>query len=297
MKNTLKKPKTKLKASTVKTVILDYSIILLGSLIYAFAVDYFIVPNNISAGGVTGIATLVNYGTDFPIGVVSIIINIPLIIAAFKCFGIGMLIRTAFATFFTSIFIDILNLFITPYQNENTLLAAIFGGAIGGIGLGLVFLKGGTTGGTDIVAKLIKKYRPHLSVGTIMLVCDLLVVTATFIVFKSIESVMFSAIVIFLTSKCIDYIVYGASQSKMIMVITDKKDEIVKKIFEDEECRGITLLPAKGAYSGNDKNIVLTVVRPNEVIRINKIVKDIDPNAFTVISDATEVYGDGFQKS
>ena len=108
---------------------------------------------------------------------------------------------------------------------------------------------------------------------------------------------MFSAIVIFLTSKCIDYIVYGASQSKMIMVITDKKDEIVKKIFEDEDCRGITLLPAKGAYSGNDKNIVLTVVRPNEVIRINKIVKDIDPNAFTVISDATEVYGDGFQKS
>ena len=141
VKNTLKKPKTKLKASTVKTVILDYSIILLGSLIYAFAVDYFIVPNNISAGGVTGISTLVNYGTGFPIGVASIIINIPLIIAAFKCFGIGMLIRTAFATFFTSIFIDILNLFITPYQNENTLLAAIFGGAIGGIGLGLAICR------------------------------------------------------------------------------------------------------------------------------------------------------------
>lgn len=282
---------------TVKTLIADYFIIMLGTFIYAFSVDYFIAPNHISAGGITGVSTLINYLTGFPIGVSTIIINIPLIIIAFKSFGIGMLVRTAFATFFTSAFIDVLQLFITPYESDNLLLAAIFGGAIGGIGLGLVFLRGGTTGGTDIIAKLIKKKKPHRSVGTNMLMCELVIMVAVLAVYKSIESVMFSVIVVFLMTKCIDYVVYGASQSKMIMIITDKKELIVSKIFEDEESRGITLIPAKGAYTKTDKDIILTVVRPNEVIRVNKVVKDIDPNAFTIISDASEVYGDGFQKS
>lgn len=292
-----KKNRPHLTKGAVKTVILDYAIILLGTLIYAFSVDYFIAPNHISAGGITGVSTLINYLTGFPIGVATIIINIPLIIIALKNFGIGMLIRTAFATFFTSTFIDLLQLFIKPYESDNLLLAAIFGGAIGGIGLGLVFLRGGTTGGTDIIAKLIKKKQPHRSVGTNMLMCELFIMIGVLAVYKSIESVMFSVIVVFLMTKCIDYVVYGASQSKMIMIITDKKDSIVKKIFEDEESRGITLIPAKGAYTKTDKDIILTVVRPNEVIRVNKVVKDIDPNAFTIISDASEVYGDGFQKS
>lgn len=292
-----KKPHPHITKGALKTLFLDYFIIILGTFIYAFSVDYFIAPNHISAGGITGVSTLINYVTGFPIGVATILINIPLIILAFKSFGMGMLIRTAVATFSTSVFIDALEPFITPYKSENILLAAIFGGAIGGIGLGLVFLRGGTTGGTDIIAKLIKKKKPHRSVGTNMLMCELFIMVAVLAVYKSIESVMFSVIVVFLMTKCIDYVVYGASQSKLIMIITDRKEQIVQRIFEDEESRGITLIPAKGAYTNTDKDVILTVVRPNEVIRVNKVVKDVDPNAFTIISDASEVYGDGFQKA
>ncbi len=292
-----KKPFPHITRGALKTLFLDYFIIILGTFIYAFSVDYFIAPNHISAGGITGVSTLINYVTGFPIGVSTIIINIPLIFLAFKSFGMGMLIRTAVATFSTSVFIDALEPFITPYKSDNLLLAAIFGGAIGGIGLGLVFLRGGTTGGTDIIAKLIKKKKPHRSVGTNMLMCELFIMVAVLAVYKSIESVMFSVIVIFLMTKCIDYVVYGASQSKLIMIITDRKEQIVQRIFEDEESRGITLIPAKGAYTNTSKDVILTVVRPNEVIRVNKVVKDVDPNAFTIISDASEVYGDGFQKA
>lgn len=294
MKEIINKNKQKF---SFKQFIIDYAVITLGCLIYAFAVEYFIAPNKISGGGVTGIAILINYITGFPTGSCTFLINIPLIVAALIQFGFGMLAKTAYATLLSSFFIDIFDMFVTPYTTENTILPSIFGGVIGGIGLGLVFLRGGTTGGSDILAKLIRKKRHNFSIGKIMIITDLIVITATLIVYKSIESALFSLIVIFLMGKAIDYVVYGNSQSKMILVITEKKEEIISKIFEDDDCRGITIIPAEGAYSGNEKNVLLTVVRPNEVVGVNNIIKSIDSNAFTIITDATEVYGAGFKKT
>ena len=286
----------KINKSDIKVYLTDLLFIIVGSALYAFSVDYFIAPNNFSTGGVTGIATMFNYITGFPIGTSIIIINIPLLIFSFRHFGIDMLVKTLSATVLSSILIDLFGKYIIPYNADNKLLAAVFGGLLTGLGLGLVFLRGGTTGGTDIIAKLIKLKLPQLSMGTTVLFCDSVIILAAYFVYGNIESVLYSLIVFIISSRGIDYIVFGASRSRMMLIITELKDEVTRNIF-NEINHGITLLPAEGAYTGKNKNVLMTVVRPNEVAKINKIIKNTDPNAFTVITEAAEVMGLGFNKN
>lgn len=273
----------------------DFIFWVIGSALYAVSVDCFTAPNNIAPGGVTGLSTLINYVTGFPIGVGIILINIPIFAVAFKIFGLKFIIRTVIGTALTSVFIDLGTAFsLLPQYTGDRLLAALFGGAFSGLGLGLIFLRGATSGGTDILGRLLKLKFPHLSLGTLIMVMDFCVVLISGFVYKSIESMLYACIVFFVSSKAVDFVVYGAAKSKMLMIVTKHPETTPKRII-DELGRGVTVFPVQGAYTGEEKKMLMTVVRLHEVAKVTRIIRECDPEAFVIVTDASEVLGKGFK--
>lgn len=279
-----------------KKIFNDYIIITVGAIVFALGIAMFTSPNNIAPGGASGIGTMVHYLFKIPIGITVIIINIPLFIMSFKRFGKLFFWKSLYATLLSSILIDTFPYILEEHYIYSPLLASIFGGVCVGIGVGIIFLRGGTTGGADILAKLIKQKHPHISIGTLVFILDAIVVLSTIFVYRSIEALLYSAILFFVTSRAIDSILFGAIRSKMLLIITDHAKEISKRIIEEVE-HGVTLIPAFGGYTESEKTILLSVARPNEVTEITAIVKEIDRSAFTVITDANEVLGYGFQNN
>ncbi len=282
-----------LKKISVKELLLDILICSAGAFIYAIGVNCFVSSNEISSGGATGLAILANYLWDFPIGTAMFVINIPLFIISFIVFGKSFIIKTLFSTFMTSLFIDTGALFMPVYEGDK-ILAALFGGVFMGIGLGVIFTRGSTSGGTDIMGRLLKKALPHLSMGRLIMICDLFVVLLSGVVYKNIESILYATIVFFVSSKSIDLVLYGSDSGKMMMIISDNAEEIAKAITS-ETPRGVSILPVQGAYTGKAKHMLLSVVRPHEVAKMRKIVKRFDEKPFIIISDASEILGLGFK--
>ena len=281
------------KKINAKEILLDILICSAGAFIYAVGVNCFISPNEISSGGATGLAILVNYLWNLPIGTTMFVINIPLFIISFIVFGWNFIVKTLFSTFMTSLCIDLGALFLPQYEGDK-ILAALFGGAIMGIGLGVIFTRGSTSGGTDIMGRLLKKALPHMSMGRLIMICDLFIVLLAGVVFKNIESILYATIVFIVSSKSIDLVLYGSDSGKMMMIISDNAEEIAKAITS-ETPRGVSIIPAQGAYTGMAKNILLSVVRPHEVAKMRKIVRRFDKKPFIIISDATEILGLGFK--
>ena len=282
--------------NNIKQTIIDYIVIAIGALVFSLGIVMFSAPNNIAPGGVSGIGTMLNHLFNIPIGSVILAFNIPLFIFSFKKFGKKFFYKSLYATFLTSTLIDILPFILEKHYIYSPLLASIFGGVSIGVGVGIIFLRGGTTGGADILAKLIKLKHPHLSLGTLVFIIDAVIVVSTLFVYRSIEALLYSTILFFVTSRAVDAIIFGAARSKMLLIITSSPKEISKKIM-DEIGHGVTLIPASGGYTDNTKTIILSVVRPNEVAEINKFVKEIDRSAFTVITESNEVLGYGFQNN
>ena len=280
----------------VKQTIIDYAVIAVGAFIFSLGIAMFSAPNNIAPGGVSGIGTMLNHLFGIPIGSVIIAVNIPLFIFSYKRFGRSFFKKSLFATLLTSSLIDILPFILEKHYIYSPLLASIFGGVSIGVGVGIIFLRGGTTGGADILAKLIRLKYPHLSIGTLVFIIDAVIVVSTLFVYGSIEALLYSTILFFVTSRAVDSIIFGAARSKMLLIITSSPDEISKRIM-NEVGHGVTLIPASGAYTDSKKTIVLSVVRPNEVAETNKIVKETDRTAFTVITESNEVFGYGFQNN
>ena len=293
MKNILKNQQL---WNNIRQTIIDYIVIAIGAVIFSLGIVMFSAPNNIAPGGVSGIGTMLNHLFNIPIGSVIIAFNIPLFIFSFKKFGKKFFYKSLYATFLTSTLIDILPFILEKHYIYSPLLASIFGGVSIGVGVGIIFLRGGTTGGADILAKLIKLKHPHLSLGTLVFIIDAVIVVSTLFVYGSIEALLYSTILFFVTSRAVDAIIFGAARSKMLLIITSSPKEISKKIM-DEIGHGVTLIPASGGYTDNTKTIILSVVRPNEVAEINKFVKEIDRGAFTVITESNEVLGYGFQNN
>ncbi|MCD7775135.1 MAG: YitT family protein [Clostridiales bacterium] len=283
----------KSKSSAAKEIILDIVICTAGSFIYALAVNCFVASNDISSGGITGLGILINYLWDLPIGASIFVLNVPLFIIAFIVLGWRFIVKTLFSTFLTSLFIDLGDLFMPSYSGDK-LLAALFGGALMGIGLGIIFTRGSTSGGTDILSRLLKKKYPHLSMGRLMMVCDMCVALLAGLVYRNIESILYAVIVFLVSGRTIDFVLYGASRGKMMMIITSKSEEISKAITS-ETPRGVSILPVQGAYTGEERHMLLIVVRPQEVTKIRKIVKRYDEQPFIIISDASEILGLGFK--
>ena len=202
------------------------------------------------------------------------------------------LFKTFFATLLFTLAIDA-GAAVFPAYNGDVLLSALFCGVLSGTGLGLVLLAGATTGGTEIAALLVRQKKPFSSVGSIMLVFDLAVVAASWAVFGKLESVMYAAVTLFVSSKTVDLVLYGAGHNKLIFIITSKGEKLASKITA-EAGRGLTVLSVKGGYTGEEKSLLLCAARANEATFINKIIKEADPLAFTVITEAGDVFGEGF---
>lgn len=263
-------------------------------MLYSVAVNMFSVPNNISLGGLTGIATLLNFSFHTPVGLMVFVMNIPLFIIAWRVIGVKFITRTIIASTMTSVFIDVTAKFLPEYKGD-TLLAAIFCGLCCGLGLAIIFIRDATTGGTDIIAKLVHIKRPHISIGRVILAADAVVVISAGIVYHNYESMLYAAIAIFVTSRTVDYIVYGTGHGKLLMIVTKKAEEISKAITSTVG-RGVTILPVKGGYTGEDKNMLICAIRSHEIAKINKVIKQTDENAFMVITEAGEILGEGFTK-
>ena len=265
----------------------------IGSFIYSSAITMFISPNEISPGGLTGISTALNYLFSLPTGITLFILNIPILIIGFIKFGSGFIIKTAIATFLVSFSLTITdNLF--PAFLIDKILAAVFGGVLMGAGLSIVIRHGATTGGIDIIAKLINIKFRHLTVGRIILIMDAIIITLAAVVYKNVESVLYSIIAMYASSMVLDTFLYGADKGKLIYIITKSPKEICSGI-NNELHRGVTLLTAKGGYTGEERNLLMCTVRRHEVSGVYDIIDRIDPNAFIVVSEVGEILGEGFK--
>lgn len=277
--------------------ITDWVTIVFGSLIYAVAVSCFTAPNNIAQGGLTGVSIMLNFVFNTPIGIATMVMNIPLLIWGLVENGKGYLAKTIVAIVVSSVAIDVISSFTTGYHGEK-LLAAMFGGILSGTGLGLIFYRGGSTGGVDIVAQNLHKHLPFLSVGKLILLADALIIFATIPVYGGIESAMYTSISIFLSVKVIDMVTKGFARDngKLMLIITSKYAEITKEIIENVE-RSATVIDGKGGYTGDDKKVVLCALRPHQVYKVRKIAEDIDKMSFIVVTDAENIMGKGFRNS
>ncbi len=273
-------------------LILDIFLWILGCSIYSVAVAVLLEPNQISPGGFTGIATLVYKLFGIPTGTVVLLLNIPLLIIQYKKLGSGSIIKTAAATVILSLTLNLAEA-LPPYEVDGV-LASVFGGIAAGLGLSLVLARGATTGGVDVIAKLVNLKYGHLSVGRIILIFDFAVIAASALVYGNIQSALYSLIAIYASSNIIDRVLYGADKGKMFFIITDKPKEVSSAVFESIG-RGLTALPAKGAYTDNDKTVFLCAVRINEAARLLKSVKNADNTAFVIIGDVGEIVGQGFK--
>ena len=287
-----------LKRINWKNLVLDFVMIVAGSLCYAVAIGMFSAPNDIAPGGLTGIATLLNYLVDWiPIGTATILMNVPLIITSWFVLSKHMVVRTLWGIVVSSVLTDAL----TPYigglflvsEGRNPLLVCIFGGALLGLGVGLIMRRGGTTGGSEVISRLLEKKYPHMSVGTLILGVDAVVITLSAVVYGRVEQALYAVVFVFVGSQIIDRVVYGGRSGKMVMILSKKQPQITEAIMTKVN-RGVTLLKSQGGYSGQDQNTMLVAVRKDEVFRLRKTVFDIDPDAFLMMLTTDEVRGLGF---
>lgn len=273
---------------------IDILFIFIGTGIYAFGIYAFTAPNQIAPGGITGIATVVNAFTGFKIGTLVTLFNIPLLLLGFKTLGKRFIFNTLLSTVFFNIQVDYLYPFLPVYKG-NLILAAIFGGLFIGLGLAIVFMRGGSTGGMDIISKSIQLKYPHISLGKIVFVTDLIVITIAALSFRSIEAALYAIIAMFVSSKAIDALLYGTTMGKMVIIVSKRSDDIAKLIVSDL-ARGCTVLNANGAYTGEEKRVLICACKDAEFYELKRIVKRLDPSAFIIVTEAGEVFGEGFSK-
>lgn len=283
--------------SRSKTLVMDGLFFVAGALIDAVAVNVFTAPNHIAPGGITGIGTMLNYLFQTPIGMVNMLINIPIVIWAIIEIGYKLVAKSIAAIIVFSVAIDTLAL-VLPAYDGNPFLAAIFGGVLEGIGLALVFMRGSTTGGTDMIARLLGKHFRHLSMGKLMLAVDLVIIAASALVYQKLESALYAIVAIFVSTRIIDTILYGtdSGNGKLYFIISKKSDEIRRRILEDID-RGVTIIPIQGGYSGQDGEMLLCAVRRYEVAKINDIIHTADRDAFVIVGEAGEITGEGFRSA
>ena len=267
----------------------EYIIVALACVVMAFNINYFFVGNKLAEGGVSGLSLIIHYLSNIDVSYLYFALNIPLIILAYIFLGKNFLLKTFFATFVLSVFLKVFASFSEPL--DDILLAAIFGGAINGIAIGIVFYAGGSTGGMDIVAKIVNKYT-GIPISRILLATDFIVLSIVAVIFGKVIF-MYTLISLVISSKMIDIIQVGIYSAKGVTIITTKEDEIRKRIMEDTG-RGITLIDAKGGYTQKEIGMLYCVVGLYQLIKVNTIVKEVDPSAFMIVADVHEVIGNGF---
>ncbi len=269
----------------------DMFFFLLGSALYSVSVAVFTAPNKIAPGGLTGIATILYYIIHTPVGTTMFVLNIPLFVLGFRHIGVKFIGRTVICTAMVSVMTDMMS--VLPAYRSNLLLAVLYGGVLSGAGLGLIFLRGATTGGSDVASRLLRIRFPHIPMGRMMLLLDMAIIGVSAIVFRSLDSALYAIICSFTSSRVIDSILYGADTGRMALVISDQNDAIARQVLDHME-RGVTLLKGKGVYTGRERDVLMCAVRRPEAAKLRNIIRQTDPAAFVIMCEAGEVIGEGF---
>ena len=284
----------KLDKQTVRRGVRAVLLITLASLFYAVSFVWCFDPNGIAFGGITGLAQIVNrLFPAIPVGVTVIVLNIPLFLLGWKLIGGKLLVSSLYAMFISSVFIDL----ITPlydWQPMDPLLACIFGGLLMGGSLGIVFLQGATTGGTDLAARLLKLKFKWLPMGKLLMGVDLTVIILVALFFQNLNTALYGLVALYISTLAMDGILYGLDNAKVAYIISDHNEQIADAIVHDLD-RGVTILQGQGAYTGADKQVLMCAFKQREIASIKAAVKGIDPDAFLIVCNAHEVLGEGFR--
>ncbi len=267
---------------------------ILGGAVFALGFDLFLLPNEMNTGGVSGLSMILRELLGFgSVGVIQIIINIPLFLIGGIKIGKKFFWGSLLGMLSSSVFIDLFNL-IPPPQTE-LLLGVVYGAVLCGLGIGMVFASGTSTGGMDIVVRLLKLRYRNVPVGQLCLILDLIVAVLTGIVFRDVAKSLYTGVTVFITSQVVDAVIYRFDYSKVALIITAEYEKVAK-VVGDKLHRGTTFLYGQGAYSGKDTKVVLTAVKRQQLAELKEIVTQIDPNAFIIVQEAHQVLGDGFAK-
>lgn len=278
---------------TLSYYVKSYAVITLGSLLYALAYNIFYAPNLVAMGGLTGLGQVLNALIPvLPVGTTVFVMNVPLFFLGWKFIGGHLLVSSLYAMTFSSFAIDVMDM-IYQFPPMDTMLAAIFGGALLGAGIGLVFSKGATTGGTDLIARLLKLKFAWLPMGTLVLIPDFIVIVLAAVAFGKVESALYGLVSLFITSKVMDMVLYGMDSSKVAYIISDSCKEITDAVMAMD--RGATILHGEGAYSGDEKKVLMVAFKQKEIVPLKEKVNEIDPHAFLIVCDAHDVLGEGFR--
>ena len=280
--------------SLLKRYFMPYLWITLASAVYALGFCWCYDPNQIGFGGITGVGQIINHFFPIlPIGTVVIFLNLPLFLLGWRLLGGHLLISSLYAMFISSAFIDLINLFFT-FEPMDPLLACIFGGVSMGGSLGVVFLQGATTGGTDLIARLAKLKLAWLPMGKLLLGIDLVVIVAVALAFHNLYSAMYGVVALYISSLVMDGVLYGIDNAKVAYIISDSYEQITHAIIHDID-RGVTILQGQGAYSGAEKKVLMVAFKQREIVRVKELVNERDPRAFLIVCDAHDVLGEGFR--
>ena len=266
--------------------------IMIGAAFYGAGISLFIDPNDFAPGGISGLSIILNRVIPLDTGTLFLLINIPIMIFGAWKFGKRFILRTLFAivlvSFFTNLFIRFKPLTTDP------MLAAVFGGGVVAIGIGMVLRSGATTGGTDVIIKYLRIKKPYLRTGTLFLIFDAVIIGTGWLVFQNLDVILYSAVSAMVTSQVLDLVLYGKDEANLIYIISDVSEKITNRILEEMQI-GVTHLQGSGGYRRKDKQIILCVVKKQSAYRIEEIVKQEDEKAFIIVTSASEIYGEGYK--
>jgi len=272
----------------------DYIIITVGLLMFSLAWTLFIIPAQITGGGVSGIGAVLFYATGIPVGITYFLVNIFLVAIAIKVLGASFGIKTIYSMSVVSIVLTFSQQLVSAPIVDDTFLSAVLGGILSGVGLGIVFSKGGSTGGTDIIAAIVSKYR-NVSPGRVIMYCDVIIIASSFFVLKSVDKMVYGYVTMGVVSYALDAVLSGANRSAQMFIFSKKWDEIADFINQ-QRYRGVTILDGVGWYTKENVKVVVSVVRKRETGAIFRKIKEIDPDAFISMGSVMGVYGQGFDQ-
>jgi len=280
----------------MSTPIIKYLKLIIGGFAFAAGFQFFLLPNEIIIGGVSGLSMIIYHLTGFPPGIMIFIGNLPLFFLAWRLLGLRFIAFASLGVLISSLAVDgfaLLNVSVTA----DPLLASIYGGAISGAGVGLIMSAGATTGGSDLAARMLRTRRPDISAGRFIMLIDGAVILLGAFILRRHDAAMYALFSAVISNRVVDLILYGANYAKVMHIITEEGAAISSSIIEKKQ-RGVTIIPATGGYTGTNKSVLLCAIRQTQQIAgLTQIVRDIDPNAFIIIHDAREIHGLGFQAS
>lgn len=280
-----------MKKTYLRTV-RDLIMIAAASVIYAAGISLFLDPNNLAPGGVTGIAVILNRLCGIETGTLYFLLNVPIVLLGLWKFGLRFMGKTAYAIFLTSFCTNLLS--GREPLTTDPLLAALAGGVLIAVGIGLVFKSGATTGGMDIIIKIIRQKYKHLKTGFLFQCTDMIIVAVSGFIFKDLNIALYALIAVLISGRALDYVLYGQDEARMIYIITSRPKEVGRKLLEDLDV-GFTYLQGRGGWTRQEKEVIFCVIRKQLAPRVEEIVKEEDPAAFMIITSASEIYGEGYK--